>query len=89
MKGKRTRNHETDLYPCLQITSRAHVQNNTYNILAMNTVAVFGTLHENSPTQYLVVLPMFCASKIIIEMAERTKYMKAGVHNFLNLSSIL
>jgi hypothetical protein len=42
--GRRTRNQEIRLYPALQIELRINVQKAIYNIFAIKTIDVLGTL---------------------------------------------
>ncbi len=43
INGKRTKNHDNELYPALQNTSKSHVKNNMYINFAKNIPDVFET----------------------------------------------
>jgi len=79
--GKMTKNHETEVYPSLQIIFKIHVQKRTYSIFKEYNILILETLHVYLPTQYEFGLPRFCNAITINVIIEITKYTCAGVHS--------
>jgi hypothetical protein len=79
IKGNKTKNHETALYPDLHIRFSNQVQNKTYIIFTMKMRTMVGLSQIPSPIQCLVFSLNAWKNITKIAKEDKSKYNNAGV----------